>query len=263
LASPEAALFDGAMTQSTSTLRAPSRLGERAIELSLGACAAVTVLTTVGILYVLASESWAFLQVVPAWRLFADTQWTPLFADKHYGIWPLVGGTFLTSAIAASVALPCGLLSAIYMSEYASQRTRNLLKPVLEVLAGIPTVVYGYFALTFITPILKSVLPQTQVFNAASASIVVGIMVLIVTRSIFGAQTAGVDELLGLVGVTRTPLTPEGKVFIRGEYWSARADQEIASGEPVEVTAVEGMSLRVRRAGSSSRADPEATGRAG
>jgi len=97
----------------------------------------------------------------------------------------------------------------------------------------------------------------------AGFSIVVGIMVLIVTRSIFGAQTAGVDELLGLVGETRTPLTPEGKVFIRGEYWSARADQEIASGEPVEVTAVEGMRLRVRRADRTSRADPNATGRSG
>jgi membrane-bound serine protease (ClpP class) len=91
-------------------------------------------------------------------------------------------------------------------------------------------------------------------------AIVTGVVVLMVTRSIFGAQTAGVDELLGLIGETRTPLTPDGKVFIRGEYWTARADQEIASGEPVEVTAVEGMSLRVRRAASRSRADPDATG---
>lgn len=178
MASPEAALFDGVMTESSSTLRAPSRLGERAIEFVLGACAAVTVLTTVGILYVLASETWAFLQVVPAWRLFADTQWTPLFADKHYGIWPLVGGTFLTSAIAASVALPCGLLSAIYMSEIASPRARSYLKPAVEVLAGVPSLVYGFFALMVVTPLLQRVIPNLAGYSALSAGVVMGIMLV-------------------------------------------------------------------------------------
>jgi phosphate transport system permease protein len=117
-------------------------------------------------------------------QFFGDTEWTPLFADKHFGIWPLVCGTLLTSAIAIAVALPIGLLGAIYLSEMASERVRRVLKPSLEVLAGIPTVVYGFFALTFVTPALKTVFPSLSGFNALAPGLVMGIMILPVIASL-------------------------------------------------------------------------------
>ncbi len=166
------------MQREAHVLSAPPRIGERLIELSLGACAAITVLTTIGILFVLARETFQFLQVVPLWSLFADTEWTPLFAEKHYGIWPLVSGTFLTSVIAVAVALPCGLLSAIYMSEVASASARRVLKPAIEVLAGIPSLVYGFFALTVVTPLLQRAVPELAGYSALSAGVVMGIMLV-------------------------------------------------------------------------------------
>jgi phosphate transport system permease protein len=140
--------------------------------------AAVSVLTTVGIILVLIQETILFFQEVSAVEFFTGTRWTPLFASKQFGVLPLVNATVLIAGGAIFVALPLGLLSAIYMSEYASERMRNIVKPVLEILSGIPTVVYGYFALTFITPILKTFFPQTQAFNALSASFVMGVMIL-------------------------------------------------------------------------------------
>lgn len=159
-------------------------LGEELIRILLFACAGVSVLTTFGIIAVLIQETILFFQEVSFAAFFLDTRWTPLFASKRFGVWPLVMGTFLTSIGAMFIALPLGLLAAIYMSEYASRRARSIVKPILEILAGVPTVVYGYFALTFITPILKSIFPQTQGFNAASASIVMGFMILPMVASI-------------------------------------------------------------------------------
>lgn len=155
-----------------------SPLSERAIEAGLVACAGLSILTTAGILFVLAAETVAFFREVPIARFFLDTQWTPLFADKHFGIWPLVSGTVLTSAIATLVALPLGLLAAIYLSEYARPPVRRMLKPSLEVLAGVPTIVYGYFALVFVTPLLQRFFPDLSGFNALSPGIVMGIMIV-------------------------------------------------------------------------------------
>ena len=150
---------------------------ERIAEVALAACGLVTVLTTLGILAVLAGESFAFFREVGLSRLIFDTQWTPLFADKHFGIWPLLSGTLLTSFIAVGVALPLGLLSAIFMSELTHRRNRAVLKPALEVLAGVPTIVYGYFALVVVTPALQAVIPGLAGFNALSAGIVMGFMI--------------------------------------------------------------------------------------
>jgi len=147
-------------------------------------CALVSIATTVGVIAVLAVESSVFFREVSITDFFFGTRWTPLLEPRSYGVLPLVCGTFLILIGAAAVAIPLGLGSALYLSEYASDRTRNVLKPVLEVLAGIPTVVYGYFALTFITPVLQKLIPQMQVFNAASASIVVGIMILPMVASL-------------------------------------------------------------------------------
>lgn len=160
------------------------RLGEEFIRLLLFLCGALSIVTTLGIVAVLLFESVAFFREVSLFDFLTDTQWTPLFVDKHFGILPLLSGTFLTSAIAILVALPIGLLSAIYLSEYAAERTRAVIKPILEILAGIPTVVYGYFALLFVTPLLQSVLPGMSGFNALSPGIVMGLMIIPMVSSL-------------------------------------------------------------------------------
>jgi len=134
--------------------------------------------------FILLEETARFFQQVSIVEFLTGTRWTPLFASKKFGVLPLVNGTFLVAGGAMIIALPLGLLAAIYLSEYASERSRKILKPLLEILAGIPTVVYGYFALLFVTPILKSIFPQTQTFNAASASIVMGFMILPLVASL-------------------------------------------------------------------------------
>lgn len=176
----------GPVAQTRSPLhRKPGKyLGEDLIRLMLLICALVSIFTTLGIIWVLIQETFLFFREVSFSEFFLDTRWTPLFASKRFGVWPLVNGTILVAAGAMVIALPLGLLAAIYLSEYASARVRSIFKPALEVLAGVPTVVYGYFALTFVTPILKSMFPQTQAFNAASASIVMGFMILPLVASI-------------------------------------------------------------------------------
>ena len=153
-------------------------LKETAIGWLLFACAGVSTLVTAGIVFVLLRETVGFFSEVSILEFFTDTQWTPQFQEKHFGVLPLMAGSLLIAAGAAVVAVPTGLLTAIYLSEYARSRTRAILKPTLEVLAGIPTVVYGYFALTFVTPMIRRVFPETDIFNAASAAIVVGIMII-------------------------------------------------------------------------------------
>ena len=154
------------------------RFKEKIIEGILLMCAAVSILTTLGILYVLISESSVFFSRVPITDFLFDTQWTPLFADKHFGILPLVTGTLLTSFIAVLVALPIGLSIAVYLNEYAPKGFRKTLKPILEILAAIPTVVYGFFALMVITPFFQQFMPDMAGFNALSPGIVMGIMII-------------------------------------------------------------------------------------
>jgi len=151
---------------------------EKVIEGGLAFSALITILTTVGILWVLLSESIGFFQEVSIIDFLTDTQWTPLFVQKHYGILPLLSGTFLTTAIAVAVALPIGLTIAVYLSEYAPKSLRKKVKPALEILAAVPTVVYGFFALTVVTPFLQLFIPGLGSFNAISAGIVMGIMII-------------------------------------------------------------------------------------
>ncbi|MDP2936659.1 MAG: phosphate ABC transporter permease subunit PstC [Dehalococcoidia bacterium] len=159
-------------------------LRDSAIRFVLGLCAFLSVFTTVGIVAVLLFETWGFFQEVSIWEYLFSSQWTPLFSEKHFGIAPLLAGTIEVTAGAMFLALPIGLVSAIYLSEYAPEGARRVLKPFLELLAGIPTVVYGYFALLFISPILRGIFPDTSVFNAASASIVMGIMIIPMVSSL-------------------------------------------------------------------------------
>ena len=154
------------------------------IEWALFLCALLSIATTAGIIIVLAVETFAFLREVPVTEFLFGTEWTPLFATPRFGVLPLVAGTMLVSTIAMVVALPMGLLSAIYLSEYADQRVRRLVKPVLEILAGVPTVVYGYFALLFVTPLLQRLLPDLAGFNALGPGIVMGIMILPLVSSL-------------------------------------------------------------------------------
>ena len=154
------------------------RTKEKLIEGILATCALLTVFTTAGILYVLTFEAYNFFSEVSIIEFLTDSQWTPLFADKHFGIMPLLSGTLLTSFIAILVALPTGLTSALYLNEYSSRRFKNIIKPILEVLASVPTVVYGFFALTVVTPFLQSFIPNMSGFNSLSAGFVMGIMII-------------------------------------------------------------------------------------
>jgi phosphate transport system permease protein len=150
----------------------------------LALSAYISIFTTIGIIVVLGSESLGFFREVSLWEFLFGTRWEPLLLPKSFGVLPLLSGTLLIVVGSGLIAIPMGILTAVYLSEYASERVRSAVKPILEILAGIPTVVYGYFALTFITPVLRSVLPSTEIFNAASASIVVGIMVLPMVASL-------------------------------------------------------------------------------
>jgi phosphate transport system permease protein len=156
------------------------RLGERAIHGALFAAAAISVLTTLGILVALLRETISFFSEVGVGRFITDGEWAPLFQPAQYGIWQLINGTFLVTGIAILVAIPLGLGSAIYLSEYASPRMRKIIKPVLEVLVGVPTIIFGYFALTLVTPdILQGFLGvNVQIFNVLAASLVMAIMIL-------------------------------------------------------------------------------------
>ncbi len=160
------------------------RLSEGANGAILFVCAVVSILTTVGIVGVLVFETIEFFRAVPVLDFLTGLTWAPLFAPARFGVLPLVAGTGIISLIAMSLSLPVGLLAGIYLSEYASRDVRRALKPLLEILAGVPTVVYGYFALTFVTPFLRQSLPDMQVFNALSAGIVMGIMIIPLVSSL-------------------------------------------------------------------------------
>ncbi|MEO8330661.1 MAG: PstC family ABC transporter permease, partial [Candidatus Nanopelagicales bacterium] len=158
------------------------RYGEKIIYFMLFAAALVSVATTIGIVISLFIPSAQFFSVVSVREFLTGTDWSPTFADAHFGVLPLVVGTLLTTLIASVVALPLGLGSAVYLSEYASLRLRRFLKPALEVLAGIPTVIYGFFALTLVTPFLRWVIPGggdiPAIFNTLSAGLVMGVMII-------------------------------------------------------------------------------------
>ncbi len=151
---------------------------EKVIEMVLLLAACVSVFTTVGIVYVLLRESLDFFSHVPLWDFLTDSQWTPLFSDAHFGITVLLSGTLTSSAVALCIAIPLGTIIAIYLSEFAGHKTRETLKPTLELLSGVPTIIYGYFALLFVTPLLQKIFPELPGFNVLSAGLVMGIMII-------------------------------------------------------------------------------------
>ncbi len=227
------------------------RWRERAIGGALFLCGLISVLTTVGIVVVLVTESVGFFREVPILEFLTGTRWSPLYSDQRFGILPLVNGTLLIAAGSSLIALPIGLASAIWLSEYASTRARRIVKPVLEVLAGIPTVVYGYFALTFITPLLRHVFPQTGIFNAASAAIVVGIMILPMVSSLsedaLSAVPRALREAAHAVGATKFEVAT--RVVVPGALSGVIASFILAIsravGETMAVTLAAGATPRM------------------
>ena len=155
-----------------------TQVKEKTIESLLLFAALTSVAITVGIVGILVYESTSFFVQISLWEFLTDRQWTPLFSEPHYGILPLVSGTLVTTAVALAVAVPMGSLIAIYLSEYASTGTREVIKPALELLSAVPTVVYGYFALLFVTPALQKLWPELPGFNMLSAGLVIGIMIV-------------------------------------------------------------------------------------
>ena len=157
---------------------------ERIIESMLMLAALVSVFTTLAIVYILISESVVFFRQVPLWDFLTDTQWTPLFDDAHFGIMVLLSGTLTSSLVALGIAIPLGTIIAIYLSEFAPFGVREIAKPFLELLGGVPTIVYGYFALLFVTPLLQILMPGLPGFNLLAAGIVMGIMIIPYVASI-------------------------------------------------------------------------------
>lgn len=194
-----------------------NRFKETSLKLLGLACACVSILTTFGILYTLALESFHFFQRVSVVEFLTGTKWTPTIEPKSYGVLPLLSGTLLITIGSGAIALPLGLMAAIYLSEYARPRWRAILKPLLEILAGIPTVVYGYFAMTFVTPVLRSLFGnQVEVFNAASGFIVVGIMILPLVCSLCEDALGAVPKALreGAYGLGSTKMEVTWKIAV-------------------------------------------------
>ena len=192
------------------------KIKENIIEFVLRATALITILTTIGIIWVLLSESLEFFNEVSIIDFLTDTQWTPLFANKHFGILPLISGTILTTIIAISVSLPIGLTIAIYLSEYAPKKLKKFIKPLLEILAAVPTVVYGFFALMVVTPFLQKLIPEMAGFNSLSAGIVMGIMIIPFISSLSEDALSAVPKSLreASYGMGATKLQTSFKVMV-------------------------------------------------
>ncbi len=227
------------------------RWREEGIKAVFFVCALLSIVVTVAIVVVLVKEATTFLQSVKIWEFLFGTRWTPLLEPRSFGVLPLLGGTFLIVVGSAFIGIPVGLASAVYLSEYASPRVRGIIKPILEILAGIPTVVYGYFALTFITPLIRLVFPDTNIFNAASASIVVGIMVLPMVASLCDDALRAVPDSLrqGAYAVGATHLEVSTRVVVPAALSGVMASFVLALsravGETMAVTIAAGATPKL------------------
>lgn len=227
------------------------RWHEEGIKGLLFLCALLSVIVTIAIIVVLAREAATFFRDVPVWEYLFGTRWTPLLEPRSFGVLPLLGGTFMIVVGSALIGIPIGLASAVYMSEYASPRARSVVKPILEILAGIPTVVYGYFALTFVTPLFRAVFPQTNIFNAASAAVVVGIMVLPMVASLCDDSLRAVPDSLrrGAYALGATPFEVSTRVVIPGALSGIVASFVLALsraiGETMAVTIAAGATAKL------------------
>jgi len=172
------------------------KVQENAAKTILALFALVSIATTIGIIVTLSSETYEFFSEISFSEFFLESKWTPLLEPRHFGIWPLISGTFLITFGAGVIGLPTGTLIAVYLNEFAPKAIAKAVKPVMEVLAGVPTIVYGYFAITVITPWLRTIIPAVEVFNALSGAIVVGIMIVPMVTSICDDAIKGVPQAI-------------------------------------------------------------------
>lgn len=213
------------MTESTSTFQNKKAVNSRIKRMRVSNVIArnilflfaiITILTTIGIIVSLLKDSIGFFSNVSITDFLFGRKWTPLFSEPSFGVLPLVMGTLIITLVSAVISIPIGLLTAIYLSEYANKRVRKIIKPILEVLAGIPSIVFGYFALTLITPLIKTFLPQTEIFNALSASIAVGIMTIPLVSSLSEDALRAVPDSLrqGALALGSTKMETSLKVVV-------------------------------------------------
>ena len=220
---------------------------DRVVEAVLLACGLVAVFTTVAIVFILVKESIAFFDHVTLWEFLTGTTWTPLFADAKYGILPLIAGTLTVTGVALLVAIPLGTLIAIYLSEYASHRLREVVKPVLELLGAVPTVVYGYFALLMVTPLLQKLIPDLPGFNMLSAGLVIGLMIVPYVASVSEDAMRSVPRYMreGSYAMGATKLQTAIRVVIPGALSGIAAAYILgisrAVGETMVVAIAAGM----------------------
>ena len=220
---------------------------DRIVEAVLLACGLVAVFTTVAIVFILVKESIAFFEHVTLWEFLTGTTWTPLFADGQFGILPLVAGTLTVTGVALLVAIPLGTLIAIYLSEYASHRLREAVKPVLELLGAVPTVVYGYFALLMVTPLLQKLIPDLPGFNMLSAGLVIGLMIVPYVASVSEDAMRSVPRYMreGSYAMGATKLQTAIRVVIPGALSGIAAAYILgisrAVGETMVVAIAAGM----------------------
>lgn len=218
------------------------RVLEKLAEAGLLLAAIFSVCVTAGIVYVLVSEAIPFFAhpEVTVWKFLTDTQWTPLFADKHFGILPLVSGTLMTTAIALCVAMPVGTIIAIWLSEFASPRVRDILKPILELLSAVPTVVYGYFAISVVAPAMQKLYPGLPLFNMLSAGLVMGLMIVPYVSSLSEDAMRAVPMLLreGSYGLGANRLTTALRVVFPAALSGIAASYVLAISRAVGETMI-------------------------
>lgn len=206
----------------------------------LGGCAFLTILTTLGIILTLVTNAKGFFEKISLWDFLTGTEWTPLFADPSFGVLPLLVGTLTTSIVALAIAIPLGLGSAIYLSEYAPSKVRSFLKPTLELLAGIPSIIYGFFALTYITPLLSKVFSSIEIFNALSAGIAIGVMTIPLISSLSEDALSSVSDSLrhGAYALGATKMEVSLGVVLKGAFSGIVASIVLAMSRAVGETMI-------------------------
>ncbi|MCM3398542.1 phosphate ABC transporter permease subunit PstC [Oceanobacillus profundus] len=236
------------MIEEKRSSRSISNITEKLIPTILFIIASISILTTIGIIYTLLSEAIEFFKIVPIWEFFTGTVLKPLSQNPEFGVLPLINGTIISSLIAMLVAGPIGIMSAVYLSEYASDKVRRILKPLLEVLAGIPTIVYGFFAFTFVTPIIRSIFPEVGATNILSPGIVMGIMIIPMIASLSEDAMTSVPNAMreGSLAMGATKLETTFKVVIPAAFSGIIASFVLgisrAIGETMIVTIASGSS---------------------
>ena len=220
--------------------RTTRKIKEKLIELFFFLCALSSVVVTFSIVYTLVSEAFPFFKEVSLKEFLTSTEWTPLFENPRYGIWPLLSGTLMTTVIALSIAIPFGLITSVFLSEYASARVREIFKPLLELLAAVPTVVYGYFAMLFVTPLLQKIFPDLGAFNALSAGLVMGLMIVPYVSSLSEDAMRAVPQSLreGSLALGASKLQTSFKVVLPSAFSGIASSYVLAISRAIGETMV-------------------------